>query len=202
MGTVSASQAITSTAAPVSARMHGGDGHDKGDNVVVDNSKHQLSHSCKGETFGYCTQKVNFAPKLLGPITLIGTTGLIGITGTTGTTGTDGTTGTTGTDGTTGTTGTTTPPGDAEWCSPGFWRNHPEDWPVPTDTLWSASIGGTLPDRTPSGIANGAPTDPSLLYLLEHPQYYGGDDTNTVADYLSIQAGLNFTGARVDNCPL
>ncbi|MDX3569988.1 hypothetical protein, partial [Streptomyces sp. ID05-47C] len=40
--------------------------------------KYDLVHSCKGGTFGYCTQNAVFAPKILGDIGL--TTGLIGLT--------------------------------------------------------------------------------------------------------------------------
>jgi hypothetical protein len=85
---------------------------------------------------------------------------------------------------------------EAEWCSPGFWRNNADkhdanQWPVPTTTLYNAVIS------TPS-----VPGNPTLLDVLHAPQTYGGAAFNAVADYLSAQADLNFTGERTDNCPL
>ncbi|WP_282693908.1 hypothetical protein [Streptomyces sp. CC208A] len=201
LGTVTASQALGGAVDPAAHVRHGaeGEGRDKGgDHVVIDKSKHNLNHSCKG-TFGYCTQNAVFAPKLIGDVGLIGTNGLIGLVGTNGTDGTNGTNGTNGTD---GTNGTSTPPEDAEWCSPGFWRNHPEEWPVPTTTPYS-SVFGAPPPRSNNGIMNNAPTDPTLFEVVDNPQWYGGGAANRVADYLSDQdPRINYQGVRVDNCPL
>ncbi|WP_030692855.1 hypothetical protein [Streptomyces globisporus] len=199
LGLVGVSQALGSSAETV-ASVRGGEDHGKGgDHVVVDKSKHNLHHSCQGGTFGYCTQNANFSPKILGDVSLIGTTGLIGVTGTTGTDGTTGTTGRTGTD------GTTAPPGDAEWCSPGYWKNHPAAWGptgVSPDTLYS-SVFGAPPPRSPNGVRNNAPTDPSLFVVVSNPQWYGGGAANNVADYLSDHhPDINYQGVRVDNCPL
>jgi hypothetical protein len=89
----------------------------------------------------------------------------------------------------------TSDPGDAEWCSPGFWRNNAANWgagawPVPTTTLYNAVID---PD-----VAG----NPSLLDVLNAPQIYGGAAFNAAATYLSIQAGLNVTTPIVHNCTL
>ncbi|UQS31153.1 hypothetical protein J5J01_05520 [Streptomyces fradiae] len=158
----------------------------------IDNSKHDVNHNCKGKTFGYCTQNAVFAPTVLGGVNL--TNGLIGLIGTNGTTVPP-------------TTNGTTTPGEPEWCSPGFWRNnYPEAW-GPTgltgNETYSSQFGGDLPTRTQAGINAGAPIDPTLIYTLQNPQYYGGDDTNRIADLLSsLHPDINYTGVRVDNCPL
>jgi hypothetical protein len=90
--------------------------------------------------------------------------------------------------------------GDAEWCSPGFWRNNANkhganQWPVSTDTKYNAVIS----DPTVAG-------DPSLLDVLNSPQTYGGAAFNAVGTYLSIEAGLNVqfdeNGNPIHNCPL
>ncbi|MFJ9698136.1 hypothetical protein [Streptomyces fradiae] len=161
----------------------------------IDNSKHDVNHNCKGKTFGYCTQNAVFAPTVLGGVNL--TNGLIGLIGTNGTNGTT----------VPPTTNGTTTPGEPEWCSPGFWRNnYPEAW-GPTgltgNETYSSQFGGDLPTRTQAGINAGAPIDPTLIYTLQNPQYYGGDDTNRIADLLSsLHPDINYTGVRVDNCPL
>ncbi|MFE1578553.1 hypothetical protein [Streptomyces fradiae] len=158
----------------------------------IDNSKHDVNHNCKGKTFGYCTQNAVFAPTILGGVNL--TNGLIGLIGTNGTTVPP-------------TTNGTTTPGEAQWCSPGFWRNnYPEAW-GPTgltgNETYSSQFGGDLPTRTQAGINAGAPVDPTLIYLLQNPQFYGGDDANRIADLLSsLHPDINYIGVRVDNCPL
>ncbi|HEX5568315.1 MAG TPA: hypothetical protein VFY14_15555, partial [Streptomyces sp.] len=65
-----------------------------------------------------------------------------------------------------------------------------------------SDVFGAPPPRSPQGIRQGAPTDPTLQEVIDNPQWYGGDAANNVADALSQAAGLNFTGERVDNCPL
>jgi hypothetical protein len=66
--------------------------------------------------------------------------------------------------------------------------------------LFSVEIGpATL---TNLGEKRGMTTDPTLLQVLEGPQYYGGFAFNAVGDYLS-GIYVNFTGIRVpDSCPL
>jgi hypothetical protein len=80
---------------------------------------------------------------------------------------------------------------DGEWCSPGFWRNHQDLW----QSYWNVSY---------NDVTDGEDfeDDPTLLEVIENPQMYGGTATNLAADYISTQLGLNFTGERVDNCPL
>jgi hypothetical protein len=81
-----------------------------------------------------------------------------------------------------------------EWCSPGYWRqdHHLDSWPVPTTTLYNDVLDPDLADN------------PTLLYVLQNPQIYGGIITNKVADWLSAQhPDVDFLGTRVeDSCPL
>jgi hypothetical protein len=52
------------------------------------------------------------------------------------------------------------------------------------------------------GIKMGMTTNPTLLQVLQGPQYYGGAAFNAVGDYLSA-IYVNFTGIRVPgSCPL
>lgn len=95
---------------------------------------------------------------------------------------------------------------EGEWCSPGYWKNHLDAWgPTgysPDDLFFDAL--GYYPSRTHAGINAGATTDPTLGYLLDYTNYYGGDDTNAVGDLLSAaHPDVNFLGTRVkDSCPL
>jgi hypothetical protein len=93
------------------------------------------------------------------------------------------------------------PPPDPEWCSPGFWKNNFVHWGA---SEWPVDPGTKYNSVPLSPTANG---DPSLIQVLLNPGAYfppnkRGAGYNAVADYLSEQAGLNFTGQRVDNCPL
>jgi hypothetical protein len=97
-----------------------------------------------------------------------------------------------------------------EWCSPGYWRNHLDEAAVAaaagefqlTDTY--ASHFGAAPPRTRQGVRQNAPTNPSLLQVLQNPQWYGGDAFNNVGDLLSdAHPDVDFSGERVeDSCPL
>jgi hypothetical protein len=52
------------------------------------------------------------------------------------------------------------------------------------------------------GIKMGMTTNPTLLQVLQGPQYYGGAAFNAVGDYLSA-IYVNFNGIRVPgSCPL
>ncbi|KRV47343.1 hypothetical protein AQ490_07720 [Wenjunlia vitaminophila] len=157
-----------------------------------DHKYYRLNKSCVNSTFDYCTKKVVFKPVLIGRFTLTGSTTTTGAT-----TGTNGVT--------TGVTTGTTTPGTAQWCSPGFWKNHLADWGptgISPDDLYSAFFG-SAPERTPLGISQGAPTDPTLFTVVDNPQWYGGDAANNVADLLSANhPDINYEGVRVDNCPL
>lgn len=97
---------------------------------------------------------------------------------------------------------------DPEWCSPGYWRqpHHLDSW-EPTgytaeDTYFEAF--GTYPSVSRLGERRDAPTDPTLLEVLQHPQWYGGEAFNAVGDLLSAaHPDVSFDGERVeDSCPL
>ncbi|WP_418960515.1 hypothetical protein [Streptomyces tritici] len=195
---------------------HGGHG---GKKIHVE--KNDLDHSCQGKTFGYCTQKVVFSPKLIGDVT----TGLIGLIGgtttpptTNGTTTPPTTNGTTTPPTTNGTTtppttnGTTTPPQN-QWCSPGYWAQNPGAWMDPNrgDTQYNPALTvppgsaylASFPDEaplvlSPVGEMNGAPLNPSLRYMLLNAEYYQGPPSpgerrEQIADLLSDAAGLQWT---------
>lgn len=100
------------------------------------------------------------------------------------------------------------PEPDPEWCSPGYWRqpHHLDSW-EPTGFEPSDSFAveiGYVPNVTRQGARQGAPTDPTLIQVLENPQWYGGAAFNAVGDLLSAaHPDINFTGERVqDSCPL
>lgn len=86
------------------------------------------------------------------------------------------------------------PQQQTQWCSPGFWKNHAgtPPWPAGSQTFSYNGLGLQPP-------VAGTPT---LLDVVSNPQIYGGPATNSVADYLSTLAGLNFNGERIDNCTL
>jgi hypothetical protein len=99
-------------------------------------------------------------------------------------------------------------PSNGAWCSPGYWRqpHHLGSWELTgyqTTDLFSAKLGYT-PPRTNQGVRQGAPTNPTLLQVLQSPQWYGGDAFNAVGDLLSrAHPDVNFRGTRVeDSCPL
>ncbi len=88
-----------------------------------------------------------------------------------------------------------------QWCSPGYWRNHPDAWAatgISPNTLYGETAVSKL------GQKAGAPTNPTLWQVLQSPQYYGGDAFNAVADLLSdAHPDVNFDGTRYeDSCPL
>jgi hypothetical protein len=104
------------------------------------------------------------------------------------------------------------PPG-GEWCSPGFWKNHPDEADVAAeacgldmDTTTYSSQFGAAPPRKPKGVQDNAPTNPTLRQVLEKPQWYGGDAFNKVGDLLSeCHPDVDFEEGdeRVeDSCPL
>ncbi|MFF8377938.1 hypothetical protein ACF07V_17640 [Streptomyces sp. NPDC015661] len=238
MGTPTVSQALgwehpwtahnqSSTLSPAHSDGDKDKEHHKGKGGTYD-----LDHSCKGGTFGYCTQNAVFAPTIIGDLGL--TTGLIGLTGTTGqngqtatttsttsttsTTQTTSTTATTATTSTTATTATTTPPPPNQWCSPGYWFNRGLDnWPAPYDpatSTWSDLPTPPYTDtlaRTNAGVAANAPANPLLTYIW-NPQNANnfaawyvrprGEVLNDIADVLSSAAGLTWTDKNTATCPL
>jgi hypothetical protein len=97
---------------------------------------------------------------------------------------------------------------EGEWCSPGYWRQpqHLDSWEAtgisPDDLFFDAL--GYYPPLSKLGVTYGATTNPTLLQVLQSPQYYGGDAFNAVGDLLSTDhPDVNFLGTRVeDSCPL
>ena len=93
------------------------------------------------------------------------------------------------------------PPPDEgeEWCSPGYWRNHLDSWDE-QGLFFSYEIGAVTLSKL--GVKREMTTNPTLLQVLQGPQYYGGAAYNAVADYLS-GIYVDFTGTRVPgSCPL
>lgn len=99
-------------------------------------------------------------------------------------------------------------PQPPQWCSPGYWRqpHHLDSWDATgiSPNSYYSSYFGVNPPRTPKGIKDKAPINPTLLQVLQNPQWYGGDAFNKVGDLLSeAHPDVNFTGERVENsCPL
>lgn len=94
---------------------------------------------------------------------------------------------------------------EPQWCSPGFWRNNLDAWNATGyagNELYSDEFDDA-PPRTALGISQNAPQDPTLLQVVQNPQWYGGGATENVADLLSLNhPDVNFVGTRADNCPL
>jgi hypothetical protein len=98
----------------------------------------------------------------------------------------------------------------SQWCSPGYWKqdHHLDSWDdivgiSPNDT-YSSHFGGEYLVPSKKGEDDGAPTDPSLLVVLNNPNWYKGDAQNSIADLLSTaHPDVTFTGERIeDSCPL
>jgi hypothetical protein len=95
-----------------------------------------------------------------------------------------------------------------EWCSPGYWKNHPLAWaplallPVPI-TQQTAYDGPTKFDPK-KRACYGASFTPTLMEVISTPQCYGGEAANAVADILSAaHPDVDFYGTRVEgSCPL
>jgi hypothetical protein len=87
------------------------------------------------------------------------------------------------------------PPPSTTWCSPGFWKNHPELWTAYHNTMYS-TLSGAAPfgKKAPSSDAN-------LLTVISNPSIYGGPATNSVADFLSNKAFGTPIGSGVESCP-
>lgn len=96
---------------------------------------------------------------------------------------------------------------NSEWCSPGYWRQpqHFDSWPegYSQDDKYSKYFD-TPVKVSKLGASQNAPTDPTLLQVLQNPQWYGGDAFNAIGDLLSTaHPDVDFTGDRVeDSCPL
>lgn len=97
--------------------------------------------------------------------------------------------------------------GPAEWCSPGYWKNHTDSWAatgIGLTELYSAYYRlSTLDYKTTGRGCSTAPSSPTLFQAIDMPQCYGGPAANLVADLLSDNhPGINYQGTRVENCPL
>jgi hypothetical protein len=100
------------------------------------------------------------------------------------------------------------PEQEPQWCSPGYWRqpHHLDSWEAtgysPDDLFFDAL--GYYPMLSKKGTNDNAPTNPTLLEVLQNPQWYGGDAFNAVGDLLSeAHPDVDFDGMRVeDSCPL
>lgn len=86
-----------------------------------------------------------------------------------------------------------------EWCSPGYWKNHPQSWTLPkTDPF-----PGVTTYATSKKACTGLPSNPNLWEVVSNPSCYGGEATNVVGDLLSAANPLlEFHGVRNDSCPL
>ena len=97
-----------------------------------------------------------------------------------------------------------------EWCGPGYWRqeHHYDSWVATglSPDIHYSSVSSLLGDLTLSrkGVKDGATLDPSLIQILDNPQWYGNESGKKVADLLSqLHPGVNFLGNRIKgNCPL
>ncbi len=100
---------------------------------------------------------------------------------------------------------TVTPPptGPAQWCSPGYWKNHTDSWAATGVALSTRYTLSTLDVKTTGRGCSTASRTPSLFEVISMPQCYGGPAANLVADFLSdSHPSINYTGVRVENCPL
>jgi hypothetical protein len=90
-----------------------------------------------------------------------------------------------------------TPPVVTTWCSPGFWKNNGRDlWTQYYTKKYSTLVGAApLGKKAPAGY------DPTLLDVIDNPQIYGGEATNSVADFLSNKAFGTPIGSGVESCP-
>lgn len=86
------------------------------------------------------------------------------------------------------------------WCSPGFWKNAGRDlWTAYHDVLYSSLVGAApLSKKAPT---TGGGSNPTLLQVIDNPSIYGGEATNSVADYLSFKAFGTPIGSGVESCP-
>lgn len=151
LGTTTASQALGwerpwAAHTQSSTRSPAHDEHGKGDDKShkeVKLNKYNLHHSCKGRDFGFCTQNLTFAPKILGDIGV--TTGLIGLAAPAA--AAPAAAAPAAAAPAAAAPAAAANPGEPEWCSPGYWRNHPESWVGYNPALTAA---GGEPPTVPS----------------------------------------------------
>ena len=96
-----------------------------------------------------------------------------------------------------GTVSWVVPPPSTTWCSPGFWKNNGRDlWTQYYTKKYSTLVGAApLGKKAPAGY------DPTLLEVIDNPNIYGGEATNSVADFLSNKAFGTPIGSGVESCP-
>jgi len=73
-------------------------------------------------------------------------------------------------------------PPSSNWCSPGYWRNHPAAWDatgISPDELYTAYFAANTLSKKASNM------NPTLDEVLKAPQTYGGNAFNNVGDLLS-----------------
>ena len=91
------------------------------------------------------------------------------------------------------------------WCSPGFWKNHPELWTSLEGLLYNTH--GPYPNdpQTFVGYDFGkkvGSSNPTLLEVISNPSIYGGPATNNVASYIShVLFGTPLSANPTENCP-
>jgi len=100
-----------------------------------------------------------------------------------------------------------TPPVVTTWCSPGYWKNHPQSWPAGYLTLKYNSFSGVYAHDPKTfvgydfGKKDGS-NNPTLIEVISNPSIYGGPATNNVADILSNKVFGTPIGSGVESCPL
>lgn len=97
--------------------------------------------------------------------------------------------------------------GDPQWCSPGYWKNHTDAWLKtgisPSALYTSYYDASTLSIKTTGKDCSDASANATVFDVISKPQCYGGEAANLVADLLSDKhPSVNYTGSRVENCPL
>jgi len=96
-------------------------------------------------------------------------------------------------------------PASTIWCSPGFWKNHPQLWTSLEGLAYNTH--GPYPNapQTFVGYDFGkkvGSSNPTLLEVISNPQIYGGPATNNVASYISNQLfGTPMSANPAENCP-
>lgn len=87
----------------------------------------------------------------------------------------------------------------SDWCSPGYWKNHPQSWTLPK----TAPFMGITAYNPSKRACVGKMPAPNLWEVVSNPSCYGGEAANAVADLLSTaHPGVEFYGTRNDSCPL
>ena len=92
-----------------------------------------------------------------------------------------------------------------EWCSPGYWKNHPMAWlPLVPSIVPTTTFNGAYKYDPRKRACQSLAIPPSLWDVVNNPQCFGGEAANAVADMLSAaHPNVDFFGVRVEgSCPL